>query len=168
MKAQIRKIEKNEIDIFFDVFSKCIKTQFPEYSINKIRYFLSKMWSKKEYRKCFADKARFILGAWIDRRLVGILDAKMPVGGVSRCVWLMVELDFQGQGVGKKLLDEWERIVKIKGAHSLYLDADNRNVPFYKKVGFSKIGFWKKSWFGNDMYLFAKTIQEPREENYLK
>jgi hypothetical protein len=34
-------------------------------------------------------------------------------------------------------------------------------------VGFTLVGLQEKAWFGVDVYIFTKLIQEPKEENFL-
>ncbi len=66
------------------------------------------------------------------------------------------------------MLKKWEEVAKEKGAHGLQLEADKRNVEFYKKMGFKEVGFLEKGYFGTSNYIFFKVIQEPKEENFLK
>lgn len=164
----IRRIREKDIDPFFSVFKRCLRTQFPEYSNELINAFLRKYWSKRKYRNQVKNKNKLLLGAWVGKKLVGVLDANMPFGGVSFCAWIMVESEFQRRGVGRKLIAEWTRVVKKAGAHSIYLDADRRNRAYYKKLGFEEIGLWRGSWFGLDSLIYTKLIQKPRAKNYLR
>lgn len=168
MTITVKRVTKRTLDSYFEVFSNTLITQFPEYSKKKIEFFISMPWSKRRYKKLLRNKNRLLLGAWVNNKLASVLDAEMPFGGVSLCIWVMVDSKFQRKGVGIKLLTTWENIVKKKGSHSLYLYADKRNISYYKKLGFELLGLWSRSWFGGDVYIFTKLIQEPREENYLK
>lgn len=164
---QVKKVSEKSLDEFYNLFSSGISTQFPEYSSSQKKFFLKKH-SKKKYTQLASDKNRLLLGAWIGKQLVGLMDIVMPVGGISFGIWLLVDPQFQKKGIGMKLLQTWEEKVKRKGAHGLYLYSPQRNVLYYKKMGFTLLGHWENSWFNFDNYVFTKLIQEPKEENYLK
>lgn len=166
----IKRITPEDLDVFFDLFSGLVKTQFNEYS-DKTKEFMvthKKAWSKETYKRLISDTTRILLGAWKSRKLVGILDAEIMIGGVSLCTWLIVDPGFQRKGVGKKLLKSWEHLVRKEGIHSLFLYSSKHVIPFYKKMGFEVSGLHKKGWFGSDEYILTKLIQEPKEENFLK
>jgi GNAT superfamily N-acetyltransferase len=88
--------------------------------------------------------------------------------GVGNCSWLMVDRTHQKKGIGKKLVTAMEEEMKKIGDHSVNIYASEWNIPFYKKLGYELVGLYKKAWFGADYYLFVKTIQEPKEENFLR
>ncbi len=172
MKQQItiRKLCLTDLDIFYSLFSTLVNSQFSEYTtfVKKFMLTSKKAWNRNVYKTRLTRKNRLILGAFVNKELVGILEATHPEFGVSFCSWLMVEPNMHKKGVGKKLIQNWEEIMKKKGVHSLYLNADNRNLEYYKKLGFTLVGIYKKAWFGLDTLYFAKQIQEPRAANYLK
>lgn len=167
---RIRKITIKDLDIFFALFSRILKTEFPEYSIRTKEFMIRNKngWNKKKYRKWILDSSKFILGAWKKGKLVGVFEGETMVGGVSLCTWIMVDPDFQKQGIGKKILQAWESVSLKKGIHSLFLYSTKKNIPFYTKAGFELSGVHKKGWFGSDDYMLTKLIQEPKEENFLR
>ncbi len=167
-KVVIKRVREKDLNAFFELFSRLIRAGFPEYS-QKTREFMvtnKRMWTKSHFKE--QVKRRLIIGAWAGNKIVGLIYADSPWGGVSLAYWLMIDPNFQRQGIGKKLLATWEKIVKDKGAHFIYLYADKRNVDYYKERGFEIAGLMKKGWFGSDDYIFTKLLQEPKEENYLK
>ena len=99
-----------------------------------------------------------ILGAWQGDKIVGVLDAGLPMGGVCFCNWLMVDRLMQRKGIGTKLLLKLEEMMKEKGAHMIYLYSSEKNNPYYEKIDYELIGNMKKSWFGQDHHLFTKQI----------
>ena len=169
-RIEIRKITLRSLDAFYTFFKKNFALLFPEYNKKEIRFILKARWgwSRKRYRELLEEKDRIILGAYDGRKIVGILDAELPEAGVSECDWIMVHKDYQGKGIGKELMKEWERIVKKMGGHMLFLDAKGTNASLYIKRGFYLVGSFSKGWFGKDTYIFTKIIQNPREKNYLK
>ncbi len=57
------------------------------------------------------------------------------------CDTLYIDPAYQKQGVGRKLLDETVRRVKLTGVKSIALDVNSFNakvVGFYKKIGFEE------------------------------
>src|SRR3972149_9444864 len=111
-RIEIRKITLRSLDAFYTFFKKNFALLFPEYNKKEIRFILKARWgwSRKRYRELLEEKDRIILGAYDGRKIVGILDAELPEAGVSECDWIMVHKDYQGKGIGKELMKEWERI----------------------------------------------------------
>ncbi len=101
-------------------------------------------------------------------QIVGFLMVSAAYGGVSFGNWLVVCRNYQRQGIASKLLKIWEKEAKKWGCHKLHLLTEGRNVSFYQKRGFILLGLIPKNYFGADDFYFYKTIQEPKEENYLK
>lgn len=167
MNVKIEVIDKELLDNFYNLFLNSILTEFPQYSKNVQKYMLRKPWSKESFKMMIESNRNLFLGAWIDEKCVGILYAQYPVGGVSFCTWIMVDKAFQKKGIGTQLLTAWERIILEKGGHFLYLYANIRNVPYYKKMGFTSIGVMEKAWYGNSVNVFTKLLQEPKEDHFL-
>ncbi len=170
MNVQIEQLTEKELDKFYNLFSKLIKSEFPDLTEKIVHYILNnkRAWTKSSYKYSFKIGGRILLGAFESEKLVGIVDAWLPFGGVSFLNWLLVDGTYQRQGIGRKLLKELENIFKKHGGHSIYIYTAERNIPFYQKQGFELIGMYKKSWYGLDKYIMSKLIQEPREENFLK
>lgn len=166
----IRKLTLKDHQELFNLFSSLIATQFPEYSPNIRKALVNhpKYWNSAKYKKHLRSEDRFILGAFMANTLVGLIDAEMPFGGVSFAVWLMVHPQHQRKGIGTALLNKWEEEMLTHGTHLLYLYSDKRNIAYYRKLGFTKSGLMKNSWFGSNDYLLTKHIQEPKEENFLR
>ncbi len=168
--VKIRKIKLEDLDDFYTLFSNWVRTQFPEYDEKMVNYLLANKnaYTKENYREKIKKQTRFLIGAFVNNKITGMLDAAPPNTGLSFCSWLIVDPDMQKRGIGKKLLKEWEEEMKKQGVHALYLVSDDRNITYYEKLGFTHIGKFKKAWFGVDTNYLSKQIQEPRGENYLK
>jgi [ribosomal protein S18]-alanine N-acetyltransferase len=65
---------------------------------------------------------------------------------------LAVKQKYQGQGVGKRLLDSFIEAAKGRGAHKLHLEVRQGNpaINLYKHAGFSEIGRRKSYYSGRD------------------
>lgn len=169
-QTKIRRLKPVDLKEMFMLFARVLNESFPEYSPN-IKTAMTagkKYWNKANYAKRLVNPDRYIIGAFNANKLVGLLDAEMPFAGVSFVVWLMVDKDYRGRGIGENMVAVWEKNMKKRGAHLLYLFADDRNIEFYKRVGFKISGSFEKGWFGTDDNLFTKLIREPNEENFLK
>lgn len=164
----VKQITEDEFDEFFTLYERLVKTEFPEYP-EKVREFIVKHpqeWNKQKLSFLLKEQQCYFLAAKLNNKIVGLLYAFKPQGGVSIGLWLMVDPQFQHKGVGKILLTNWEQLALKDKCHSLQLAAPDRNIEFYKKMGFDLIGLYKKAWYGADEYLFSKLIQEPKEENF--
>ena len=165
----IEKVIEKDLDEFFKVFSGLIQSEMLEYSERTRKYFYTNNRAiNKKVLKRKLGEGNIVLSATLKKKIVGILIADRPFGGISICHWLAVDRQFQMMGIGRSLLLGWEKISKDDGAHGLRLETDKRNIDFYKKMGFSLIGLDKRGEFGTDNYVMKKLIQTPKEENFLK
>ena len=57
---------------------------------------------------------------------------------------LLVLPEYQNKGVGKAIMNQMEEI--YKGFHMQMLTADEKSIPFYKKIGFNKAGNTLPMW----------------------
>lgn len=57
---------------------------------------------------------------------------------------LMVHPDFQGRGIGRKMMAALQE--KYRGFHQQMLVADGRAVEFYRKLGFARAGKTEPMW----------------------
>lgn len=170
-KILIKKITPRALDDFYSFFKKNLPGLFPEYNKREIKFILNNRWgwSKKRYSELLKDEDRIILAAYDGKKIVGTLDAEPPVTGLSECEWIMVASGYQGQGIGRRLLKEYEKVLKKMGGHIIFVDdPEGRARSFYLKNGFKKTGYIPKGWLGKDAYIFTKLIQNPKPKNYLK
>ena len=159
---QIREIKTKEIDSFLDFFRKSVKTQFNEYSKKSKDFFLKKEWTKDRIKNSIKEKIIIYLLAFDKDKIIGYLIGGYPFGGVAAVMWLAVDDDYQERGIGRKLVNSFIAISKEKGAHKVKLDVTNeKNLGFYKKLGFTVQCFSKKDYFGLDSYWMCKDIQKP-------
>lgn len=159
----------SDYEIFYEIFIKSLKKQFPEYSKNSISYLTEVDWSWKWINKQLKIKKKIALLAKNEKReIVGFLLYSKNYGGVSLISWLAVEEKFQGQGIATNLLSIWEKDAHENGAHALQVWTTKKNSEFYKNRGFTLSGELPSFWFGIDHLLFYKIIGKPDEKNYLR
>lgn len=71
-----------------------------------------------------------------ERRLVGLARATSD-HAFNATIWdVVVDTDFQGQGLGKALVEQMIRTLLARDIGNITLFADNKVVPFYKNLGF--------------------------------
>jgi len=162
---KINKLKISEIDKFFKVFCDVISEGFPEYGPQLIEFILKKDFSKKYFLSKLKEKEINILTATEGSEIVGFLVEEKIYGGVGYCNWLGVIKQQRGKGIGRSLLQKWEKQTKSRGGHKLMLITQSeKDRVFYKKCGFKEEGYEKKSWFGLDSRIFGKVISEFKPE----
>ena len=82
--------------------------------------------------------------ARIGGRLVGLGNAISDGHLVVYYPHLLVHPDFQGRGVGKKLMEALQ--TKYRGFHQQMLTADGKAIEFYRKMGFACAGKTEPMW----------------------
>jgi ribosomal protein S18 acetylase RimI-like enzyme len=92
-------------------------------------------------------------------KIVGYILALQDWGRVNIALWLAVEEELRGKGIGRKLLEFWEKNSKKNDNHALLLyTTTQENRKFYKHMGFTEGGFLPNFWFNIDHYVFYKHI----------
>lgn len=155
-----------DLSNFFPFFKESIKNYFPEYSLRTRKYFIETEYSPDYLKKAMKQGLSLFL-AFFNKEVAGYLMTSELVGGVCLANWLAVSEKHQGKGIASKLLKMWEEEAKKAGFHKLHLWTDKRNLLFYKKRGFKFVGKVPDNFYGADDYLFYKSIQKPKEKNFL-
>lgn len=165
----VRFLEEKELSKFHKLFSTILKEGFPEYPVSLIDFFINKDFSIDSLVKMISKKEISIL---IDEEVsgfIGFLIFEKMYGGVSYGSWIGVLKETRGKGIGRKLVEEWEKQILIEGGHKLMMLTQSKtNREIFPKWGFKEEGCEEKSWFGLDAWTFGKIIDEPKLENYLE
>lgn len=160
---EIREIKTKEIDSFSDFFNKSINNQFTEYSKKARDFLIKKEWTKKRIKDSIKGDYVIFLLAFDKEKIVGYLIGSHHFGGIATVMWIAVDDDYQGRGIGKKLMNKYLSILKKEGAHKINLTVTIKdNIGFYEKLGFKVQCFSKKNYFGLDSYVMYKDIQNPK------
>jgi GNAT superfamily N-acetyltransferase len=85
-----------------------------------------------------------LISAWDGERLVGLGNAISDGHLVAYYSHLLVHPDYQGQGIGTRLMEML--MAKYAGFHQHILVADGRAVEFYRKRGFVRAGKTEPMW----------------------
>jgi RimJ/RimL family protein N-acetyltransferase len=99
--------------------------------------------SKEKMEELIERKNNVLLGLFFDGRLIGhsilSLDEKTSVGSVG----IVLHYEWQGKGLGKKLLEKTLKIAQEKGCKKVIaeiLATNLSSIRFFEKVGFKFVG----------------------------
>ena len=94
--------------------------------------------------------SHYLVSAWDDDELIGIGNAISDGFLVVYYPHLLVHPDYQGQGIGTKLVEMLR--TRYAEFHMQILVADSKTIAFYEKCGFVKAGDTKSMWIyqGNE------------------
>jgi len=85
-----------------------------------------------------------LVSAWQGELLVGIGNAISDGFLVVYYPHLLVHPDYQGQGIGRTLVEMLKQ--RYEGFHMHMLVADNEAIAFYEKCGFTRAGKTEPMW----------------------
>jgi GNAT superfamily N-acetyltransferase len=85
-----------------------------------------------------------LVSAWDGEKLVGIGNAISDGFLVVYYPHLLVDLDYQGQGIGKKIMEILKQ--QYEGMHMQIMVAESEAIAFYQKCGFTKAGKTEPMW----------------------
>ncbi len=156
----IKQLQLKDLFDFYPSFKEIILNEFPYYHPKIRQYFVEKIYNLKTIKYWLETKQKIILVALIDNKIVGFAMIDLPYGGVSFLRWLGIKKDFQKKGIGKKLVEEWEKLASIWQCHKIELATYLTIVGFYEKLGFQKEGIRKLSYFGIDQFMMGKVINK--------
>jgi len=85
-----------------------------------------------------------LVSAWDGERLVGIGNAISDGFLVVYYPHLLVSPDYQGQGIGKRIVEILQG--RYQGMHMQMLVAEPETISFYEKCGFTRAGKTESMW----------------------
>lgn len=91
-----------------------------------------------------------LITAWDKDKLIGLGNAISDGYLVVYYPHLLVHPNYQGKGIGKRIVDRMSK--KYKDFHMQMLVADGKAIDFYKKAGFVRAGETEPMWIykGNE------------------
>ncbi len=112
-----------------------------------VALYRSVRWSSadkpQELRAALAN-SHAVVSAWFDGRLIGLGSALSDGHLVVYYPHLLVHPDFQGRGVGRRIMDRLRE--KYAPLHTQILVSDGSTIPFYERCGFRKAGQTQSMW----------------------
>ena len=112
-----------------------------------IALYKANEWSsanKPEQLLAALRNSHSLVTARIDNQLVGLANAISDGYLVVYYPHMLVHPDFQGQGIGRKIMIALQS--KYKDFHQQMLTADGKAIDFYKSVGFERAGETEPMW----------------------
>lgn len=85
------------------------------------------------------DENTFHLGYFQENEIIGILTI-MKNENVAQLRGMAVSEDFQGKGIGKLLIERAEEILQNDKISKIWMNAREKAVPFYEKLGYKTEG----------------------------
>jgi len=156
-EVKLKRIGIKSYDRFYPVFRRALLTDFLHLPLRRKKYFLRKIWSKKNFKKRFKRGKIGIFSVRKDKTIAFIV-VSSEIGGISLLRWIWVDKNFRNKGIGKRLVKRGEKWAQTKNCHKLRFITDGRNRGFYLKLGFVIEGIRKKDRYKKDFYLFGKFI----------
>ena len=99
------------------------------------------------------------IGAKIDDKLVGGINACMTAFRILYVSTLYVDEAYRNQGIGRLLVKEMEKRAQQIGANMIRLDTfDWQGKEFYERLGYEQVGHYKNEIDGFSEYFFLKRI----------
>ncbi len=125
--------------------------EIPEDQLLEI-YRLNK-WSSAEKPELLYKaliNSHTLISAWTNGKIVEIANAISDGYLVVYYPHTLVHPDYQGKGIGRKMMEAMRR--KYGHYHQQMLTADGKAIEFYKKCGFEKAGKTESMWIyqGNE------------------
>ena len=112
-----------------------------------LRLYSANEWSSADKPAELRDalmNSHSLVTAWDDRRLVGLGNAISDGHLVVYYPHLLVDPDYQRQGIGTELMRRL--MANYEGFHQHVLIADGRAIDFYRKCGFTRAGRTEPMW----------------------
>ena len=119
-----------------------------EINIEKIiKLYKANKWSSAEkpdllYKALMNSDS--LITAWDGNRLVGLGNAISDGYLVVYYPHLLVHPDYQGKGIGRMIVDRFQK--KYGNFHQQTLTADGKAIDFYEKCGFETAGSTQSMW----------------------
>jgi ribosomal protein S18 acetylase RimI-like enzyme len=112
----------------------------------KTSYLQDEAWARKALQKLLASENYVILVAELDRKIVGFIDyyilpSVWEKWNEATINYLFIHKDYQGRGIGSKLLKEVIKQTDKMGIMELHVGTEKENkraIRLYKKHGFLK------------------------------
>lgn len=126
---------------------------------------LRKPWNQPlgSERNELDDTSYHVMVCEKDRIPLGIGRLHFNNDNEAQIRYMAVEDEYQGQGIGTRIMNALEKLAQDKNAQSIILYARERAVPFYQKIGYD---IEEKSYllFGNIQHYKMKKYLNPSKQ----
>ena len=156
----IRKLRLSDVNAAYGLMQAVLSSELKYYSNNSRKW---ELWAYNPKRMRFDIKSKYsvMLGASIDKKLVGVEMAFVEYGGVINSDWLLIDKKYRDHGIGKKLIHQAEVVSKRMGMHKIYGDTEIKNKKaqaFMRKVGWKKVATLMDWNWHENRYVWEKKL----------
>ena len=112
-----------------------------------IEIYTLNQWSsaqKPELLQKALINSHTLISAWVGGKMIGIANAISDGYLVVYYPHMLVHPDYQGKGVGRKIMEAM--LKKYINYHQQMLTADGKAIQFYERCGFEKAGETQAMW----------------------
>ena len=82
----------------------------------------------------------FHLGCFESDSLVGVITCIEAENNVFQVRGMAVLDEYQGRQIGRQLMEKAQELMILKNARIIWMNAREKAIPFYKKLGYSQEG----------------------------
>ena len=140
-------------------FAKGIIASLAIYNKKGKRGFLKEMGPEALQRQIRQGAAVFV--AKHKGRVVGFVNYYPSSSGVGWIDWLLVDANHRRKGLGTLMIRSVLDFARKHGEHAVWADTrtnNSKSIRLVKKIGFKKIGVFKKAWYKQDFYLWRRRV----------
>lgn len=159
-QLEYSNLDKVHLKSFLQLFREIIVEDIPIYSESQKNYFLGELYSKENIIKDIENEYSYIRIVIHDDEVVGYIYADKTFGGVGYISWLGVSKKHRGNGISRKLIEEYKGFCRREKAHLIEVYTFSERVEFYKKLGFIHIGTRKNGYFNVDNEIMDLQINQ--------
>ena len=119
-----------------------------------------KLYEPNILRKFIKDEDKYAFVAENNGKIIGVAVGKITEG-VSDLSWIAVDPQWQGKGIGKKLLEMITNHSREKNAHKIIaytFPSLTPTIAFYLRTGFIPECYLRKHWKKLDFIIMSKFI----------
>ena len=141
----IRKVSINDYDSVISLYKQLYDAE-KVFDDNLVRKYIVDEKQEAKIIKRIKSRKEIFLVAEIDNKIVGLVDGYIIESiyynkKVSYLDHLCVDKKYRNNDIGYKLIEEFGKVAKKKGAEYIKLNAFENNIPavsLYKKYGFEE------------------------------
>jgi len=152
----IRRVRPEDIPALIHLASETFLDSFGDYhTLENCKAFIAQSHNTNVYHGAISDPTEYLLVAEEDREFQAYLYAKpttLPVSGnlagAHELSKIYTRREYQGQGIGIRLMQDWESWAKTQNHNDVILGVWSENKAaqrFYNRYGYKKIAEYKLS-----------------------
>ena len=162
----IREMKKEDIESAIELSRTVREKTWEKYEKEVYhRKFLEeelKLYSYDTFLRFIGDERKYGFVAIENEKIVGLAIGKLDPGGLADLSWICTEIEEQGKGIGKELINKVANYSKEKGCHKLFSYTTPYLIPavsLYLSTGFVPEAYLRKHWHKLDFLIMSKQLE---------